>query len=405
MGYFEETREARIDQQFLAGGSFRNWLKLLRANSGVDAKYLTRALYVSTISLLGIPFRIYEKAKFHTAIADTSIHPAPIFIIGHWRSGTTYVHQLLAQNPHFAFVTFTQTMIPGMFLTENIFKAIVKASMPDMRPMDNVELNPHSPEEEEYALGNLGPYSFYHALSFPKKFRDIFDKYVLFEDIDARTVDEWKSLYLHFLRKISIAANGKRIILKNPANTGRIRILLDLFPDAKFIHVVRDPYVTYCSTMHWLNKELELEALQNVDRATMRESVMINYEKLLKRYLQERQLIPRGNLVEVKFEEFENDPIGGIERIYSELGFELDLETRALVGEFVSSVAGYKKNTYHLDQESIQELASRWGFAIREWEYDLEYQGQLKSEASPTAKTQSYPSAVPFQEQYSSTIR
>lgn len=38
--------------QPLALGSFRNWLRLLRADGGVDRKFLRRAAVVSALSLL-----------------------------------------------------------------------------------------------------------------------------------------------------------------------------------------------------------------------------------------------------------------------------------------------------------------------------------------------------------------
>ena len=35
----------------------------------------------------------------------------------------------------------------------------------------------------------------------------------------------------------------KRIVLKSPAHTARVRVLLELFPKARFVHIIRDPVV------------------------------------------------------------------------------------------------------------------------------------------------------------------
>ncbi|NBD36914.1 MAG: sulfotransferase, partial [Chloroflexi bacterium] len=166
MSYFKKEGLWRFDQQFLAGGSLRNWIHLFRTYGGIDARYFARALYISAITLVSTPFRAYEDARFGAQIAATEIRQPPIFILGHWRSGTTYVHQLMAQNPAFAIVNFVKTMIPELFLSGWLFRKILEGSLPETRPMDNVRLSLDFVEEEEYALGNLGAYSFYHALSF-----------------------------------------------------------------------------------------------------------------------------------------------------------------------------------------------------------------------------------------------
>ncbi|MBN2003288.1 MAG: sulfotransferase [Anaerolineae bacterium] len=358
-----------MDQQFLAGGSFINWLQLLRENGGIDLRYLTKSLYVSLVALAGAPFRAYESLRYRSLIEETAIENPPIFILGHWRSGTTHVHRLMAQNPDFAVVTFIHTMIPGLFISSSIFRSILSHSLPKTRPMDNVSVGPEEAEEEEYALGNLTPYSFYHALSFPKKMRHIFDRYVLFEGVESQVIERWKTMYLRFLKKVTFSSGGKRLLLKNPANTGRIRVLLEMFPNAKFVHICRNPYVVYSSTMNWLDKELAPTALQEVDEPQMRENALTNYEKLMHKYLEERDLIPDGNLCEVRFEDVEMDPWGEIRRIYQHLGLEMSLNTQLSIQQYLASVKGYKKNQYRMDRQTLREVDRRWGFAIKHWNY------------------------------------
>jgi len=369
MSYFRKKGLTRIDQQFLAGGSFRNWVHLVATNGGVDWRYWIRSLYVSVVALLNTPFRVYENARFGARIAATPIREVPIFILGHWRSGTTHVMRLMAQDPVFAVVTFVHTMIPGLYLSSPLFRAILVSSLPNVRPMDNVTVAPDAAEEEEYALGNLGPYSFYHALSFPKKMREIFDKYVLFEGVERKVIEQWQAIYLHFLKKVTFSSGGKRLLLKNPANTGRIPTLLEMFPNAKFIHVYRNPYVVYSSTMHWLDKELVPTALQDVDEELVRENALRNYEKLMLRYEADKALIPESNLVEVRFEDFEINPLGEIARVYQALGLTLTPEAQTQMQQYLRTVMGYKKNVYRLDPRTQQVLARRWGFMIRRWHY------------------------------------
>lgn len=369
MSYFHKRGLDRFDQQFLAGGTFFNWIQLLHHNGGVNLRYWARGLYISLLALVTAPFRLYEHLLFHKRISETKITEPPVFILGHWRSGTTHVHRLMARNPKFAVVTFVHTMIPGLFLTNNMFKTVLKNSLPEKRPMDNVAIGLEFAEEEEYALGNMGPYSFYHALSFPKKMRSIFDRYVIFENATPEVIKRWQKMYLYFLKKMTFSSRGKQLLLKNPSNTARIPAILEMFPDAKFVHVARNPYVVYSSTMNWLDKEMVPTALQDVEEETIRENAMVNYEKLMQHYLAERDLIPEGNLIEVKFEDVEADPVGETERIYTTLGLEFTPATKRRVERYARSIVGYRKNQYKLSLQATEEISRRWGFAIKIWNY------------------------------------
>ena len=82
MSYFKKRGLARFDQQFLAGGSFGNWITLLHENGGVDIRYLARWLYISFVALISFPFQLYEKYKYDSIISRTEIKAAPVFILG-----------------------------------------------------------------------------------------------------------------------------------------------------------------------------------------------------------------------------------------------------------------------------------------------------------------------------------
>jgi hypothetical protein len=235
--------------------------------------------------------------------------------------------------------------------------------------MDNVEIGPEFADEEEYALGNLSPYSFYHALSFPKRMREIFDRGVLFEGVSDRVRARWLSTYHRFLKKVSFSSGGRQLLLKNPANTARVGMLLELFPEAKFIHVYRNPFVVYSSTINWLDKEMVPTALQDVNEDVIREAALTNYEKLMRKYLAERSLIPEGHLVEVRFEDVEADPLAETLRIYRSLGLTMSAQTRTRLASYIASTADYKKNRYHLSPDMAATIRERWGFAIDAWGY------------------------------------
>ena len=126
----------------LAGSNFINLLHLLVQNRfRVSIRYMPRMLYATTLSSIIAPFRIVERLKFGKAIQQTEIKDSPIFIIGHWRSGTTYLHNLLSLDKNLGYCSTFCSVIPGAFIVgEKMFKPVVTASIPEKRPMDDVAM-------------------------------------------------------------------------------------------------------------------------------------------------------------------------------------------------------------------------------------------------------------------------
>lgn len=152
------------------GSPLKNWLKLIFSNGFfVKLKYYPRLYLILIVSTLGIPFRMFEHWKFRKRIKFTDINNPPIFILGHWRSGTTHLHNLLTQDPQFGYITMLEASFPKSFLITNFFKFFMKSFLPKKRPMDNMEMGLYFPQEEEMAISNLIPFSFYNALYFPEK--------------------------------------------------------------------------------------------------------------------------------------------------------------------------------------------------------------------------------------------
>jgi len=195
-----------IDKQPLAGGKFSTWMKLLVENHfRIGIKYIPRAIYITMLTSITSPFRFIEEKKHKEVIEKQE--PKPVFIIGHFRSGTTYLHNLMSHDKNMCYVSTFQTMVPGNFIfMSNFFKRLLAASLPETRPMDDVRMMPDYPYEEEYGIANLSPYSFYHGWYFPKRMREYFDRYVLFKD---GMEEKWKQVYLYLLKRWFIRKGRK----------------------------------------------------------------------------------------------------------------------------------------------------------------------------------------------------
>jgi hypothetical protein len=327
---------------------------------------------------------VAERLRWGRRTRGERIRQAPVFIIGHWRSGTTHLHNLMSQDPAFGCVSMYQAMVPGGTLVGGGWlKRLLARVVPEERPMDQMTWPVDAPQEEEIPLGKTMPYSFYVQFLFPRRARWLFRRYVLLEGAPARAAAEWKRKYLRVLQVASLHAGGRRLLLKNPVNTARIRLLLELFPDAKFVHIARSPYAVFPSTKKLHQSLLRFTSLETVRDDEVEETVLDLYDAMMRRYLRDRALVPAGNLVEVRFEDLERDPLGVLRTIYDGLGLAGFEVAEARFRAYASAQAGYRKNHFATDPEAAGRIEERWGFAFEALGYPR--RGVVPTEAAAAA--------------------
>lgn len=359
----------RLNLHPLSGGSFKNLIYLLKTY-GCDVSHLGRLLPATAISGLGSLERAIEKPRLERVLANVEFQSEPIFILGHWRSGTTYLHHLMSQNPRFGYTSAYQAWLPELFLRDSLIcRSMVLASLPKTRPMDNVELSIQKPEEEELAMASACRYSYIHTFFFPKRTREIFRKSVLFEGLSEDEYQHWKNSYLKVLRMAYVASGNSQLLLKSPANTARISTLLEMFPNAKFIHIYRDPRTVFTSKLHTCKKLIDLWGLQSVDSKELIDNVFYIYREVMNRYIEEHTMIPEGNLIEVSYESLERDPMAQLSDIYRTLDIPGFSEIKHGLESYLSSTRKYKKNAYVMEPEMAARVQREWGFALEHWKY------------------------------------
>lgn len=354
------------------GGTTMNMVRTARNNGGIDPAFRGKFLLTLVATIALWPIRFMERILFARAIEKTQIAQAPIFIVGHWRSGTTHLHNIVSQDARLGFVSTLQAIFPTFCVLvsrSRTIKRLVARLIPERRMMDNVKMGLDFPQEEEFSLSCLTT-SAHHCNHFPRTIRESFDKFVLF-NVGDEEKERWKKTYLEVLRKATYLAGGKRLILKNPYNTARIKVLLEIFPDAKFIHIYRNPYNIYVSALHDFIKEAEEMALQEFSEDEFAELCFSLYEKLMKEYWETRALVPAGNLCEVAYEDLEEQPLAELRRIYEELQLGETEENLATFVRYLDTIRGYKKNRYSYSTSIVESIRERWGFAFEKFDYSL----------------------------------
>ena len=248
----------------------------------------------------------------------TQVH-APLFILGHYRSGTTHLHNLLALDPQFAAPTFFQVLNPHTFLTNERWAApLADRLVVRRRYQDEVALGAGVPSEDEVALGTMTGLSPYLGWYFPRGVAD-YDRYLTFRDVPDEEVARWGLALTTFLKKVTLG-HGRPLVLKSPPHTARIRLLLGLFPDARFVHIHRDPYEVFRSTRHMIRAVQPVFRLQECPTPDGDDRIISVYTEMYDAYFEQRGLIPEGRLCEVGYEDLERDPVGVVGSVYGSWG-------------------------------------------------------------------------------------
>jgi len=354
----------------LAGITLPTWLSLLRERGGsLELKYAPRFLSISLQSISNSLWELRERPHFDSKLESISLQP-PLFILGHWRSGTTWLHEILSRDERFGFANSYQVSFPHTFLsTERLGARILAPALPRHRPMDGMEMKLSGPQEDEFAICAGTLKSPCLSWVFPR-LRHEFRRYLTLDSLSAAELDEWRAAFFWFLKKVQFRVN-RPLVLKSPPHTARVRHLLKWFPEGKFIHIRRDPYRVIRSTLHTLAIMCEWHALQRPLIEDFETWTVAQHTEMHGALFEQENNIPDGRFHEIAFEALEKDPVGEIRRMYTALNLPDFREFEPSLRRYLSSIAGYKKNQLpELKPElrrrisrECRECFERWGYA------------------------------------------
>ncbi|QQL45396.1 sulfotransferase family protein [Sulfuriroseicoccus oceanibius] len=360
-----------VTHNFLNGLTAKMWWRLLLENRfAVSPAYWHRAAMVSGLSVMNSLAARKERRLFGEAVEATEITQPPVFIIGHWRSGTTHLHNLMAQDDDgFAFPNTYQVVNPETFLvTEEVNTKRFARLLPEKRLMDNMELSFQSPQEDEFAPCLTTLLSPYLGICFPRNFEH-YERYLTFDGVAEHEIAHWQESMRRFVKKLTLKYQ-RPILLKTPAHTARIRLLLETFPGARFVHIHRNPYDVFQSTLHYYDTAVWYSYLQKPDRSQVRDIIINRYRALYEAYDAQVGMIPEGRFLEVAYADLERDPIGVMQGIYESLGLDGFETAEPKMRRYLDTLKGYKKNRYTgLDEADRARVAAAWGRNLERWGY------------------------------------
>ncbi len=350
------------------------WWRLLRDGEfAISPSRLGLAVSVSIATPFNTALMGLQNLLYRRRIREAELHGPPVFIIGHWRSGTTLLHELLVRDERWSSPSTYQCFAPSHFLlTEWFFRRFARWLLPGKRPMDNMDTGWDRPQEDEFALVNLGMPSPYRRIAFPRS-GPVDMEYLDFEGVDETARQRWIETLQAFLHRVSISTT-RPLVIKSPTHTGRVALLAAAFPNARFIHITRDPRALFPSTCRLWRSLDEVQALQAPQADSkddgIEEYVLDCLAKMYQSFHQQRDQIDQNRLIDIRYEDLIADPISTLEKIYNSLRLA-DFETvRADIQAWTDNEhQAYQTNAHQLSIAQEDRLQERWGEYFKRYGY------------------------------------
>jgi hypothetical protein len=295
---------------------------------------------------------------------------SPLFIIATPRSGTTLLHRALCLDKNqFSYFRTYQTLLPSVSLykfTQSISRLDQRLSNPVARTMHWVSdrlfkgwkhIHPTGLMQAEEDEG-LFIYSFFTPavyMLFP-----VINRLPLFrfcDDLPPRKRTRLMAYYKGCLQRFLFSYGQDRALLsKNVLSIGRLRSLLETFPDARLIYIVRHPYQAIPSLLNlfyvvWRSHSPEILKDSNETRALAQMS--FDYYRYL---TQATHQIPAKQAIFIPYEELVSNLPGVVERIYAHFDLTLEEDFRSRLAQLAASMEDYKSaHKYSLEEFGLNE--------------------------------------------------
>ena len=306
------------------------------------------------------PLTWISEALFKKKAESLPLDQPPIFVVGHWRSGTTFLHDLFSEDPNLAFPTTYECFFPHHFLlTEGTLDHAFKVLLPKHRPQDDVPVGFDRPQEEEFAMLMLGEGSPLITMAWPR-LGPADTEYLDFDGVPDKKVKSWADKYMWFYRRLMLK-HGKTLVMKTPPNATRIKVLTKLFPDARWVFIARNPLKVFPSSVKLWRALYSTQGLHNPPYVEpwLDDYVLDILERFSKVYERDRHLIPKENLVEIRYEDLVKDPIASMRGIYETLRIDKFEEAEGPMWATLSDRSDHKVSTYQMPKALTKRIAER----------------------------------------------
>ncbi len=334
----------------------------------VDAAFGFEAAIDLAFATGNSALRIVQAATCNRRVRHVALPDDPVFILGHWRTGTTLLHELLALDPLNRCPTTYECLVPHHFLlTERWLKRWIGFALPSRRPPDNMAVGWDRPQEDEFALCNMGVASPYWQIGFPNE-PPLDPGWFDLSGLSDYERERWRRAFWTFLQRLLYHRPG-RLVLKSPPHTFRVATLVDMFPRARFVHIVRNPFEVFSSTCKLWKSLYSSLGYQKPNYRDLDELVLRSFERMHLSLQQARPLVDSQRFLDVRYEQLVADPVAIIEDIYNRFQLDGFDGLRPALVRYASEHADYQPNRHALEEATRATIAERWRSYFEEYRY------------------------------------
>lgn len=283
------------------------------------------AAWIDCTRMAATHLRVEQALREAPEVERTAL-PSPVFVLGLFRSGTTALHRLLGEDPDNRTLPHWESFDPvhtpegpeprQRKLTRTLMLAdLVSPSIKAIHPMDAYQT-----DECRGMFTNV-----FRTPQFNVQYRvGSYLNWLLEQDATVA--------YRHHRRQLQLVHHhrpyGKRFVLKDPTHTFFVDAILEVFPNARFLFIHRDPAETLSSICS-LHAYARSVFSSDVDAKAIGKEISESYMmRLLEPAVATVDRLPSGRVAHVRSPDLSRDPVGTIGEAYRTLGIELSDEAR-----------------------------------------------------------------------------
>ncbi len=328
------------------------------------------AFLITLCAIINSCWAFLQRLIYDRRIAATEITEPPIFIIGHWRSGTTLPARIDGPRRPLRLSHLLRMLRAEPFSGHRLVRSHAALAAVARQTADGQHAHRLAPSAGRrvcccLTMGAPTPYCRMAYPNDPPPFNEFLDM----DGCQPEDLDRWRHDIKHFVHALTMKKQ-KRLIMKSPPHTGRIEELSRLFPGAKFVHIVRDPYTIFPSTRRlWVSLDWP-QGLQHPHDRNLDEYVFASFERMYRGFNRQREKIVPSQLCEIRYEDLVRDPVGQVRTIYEKLELGDFEQVRPQLEAYAGQQKDYKVNRHDLEPELRSEIRRRWSEYFTRYGYE-----------------------------------
>ncbi|XP_013414629.1 uncharacterized protein LOC106176691 [Lingula anatina] len=284
----------------------------------------------------------------------------PIFIIGPMRTGTTYLQNLLYQDPRNTSPLFYELMCPVEENTDAVnagkdprvlmFSFFLDVALRGKRMFKNIHnVQAKSPHECFHLFNNMGIFKFYQGvIGNTGPYRDW---------VRARTKEEMVEAYRFHRLQLQLillarnsASHDQHVILKDSMHGLYLDAILAVYPDAMFIHTYRNPCKSLASVCSLFQHHTTCAYdPKDIGRDVLDDPLLHAGNEILE--FRKNHPHQEHRFVDIDYEHLVRAPIDTVRQIYDKFGLDLSEQAEAKMKEYIKENPQNKYGRHHYDLE------------------------------------------------------